>query len=176
MTENTARPNDDGMSLVEIIAVITVMGILSAVVAHAVGFWNGVGRKTHQLILREQELDSAVSRIIDGTPSVEGLISAVSFCVPHSSEISYTQTTLTPVRYFLQAEGTSCSGTPDTSNKKLCVQVDSSTPTVAVESIDSFSAHKNGNIATISISTTVTGTGGPRTLEFTTSVSPRNIL
>lgn len=166
---------DSGMTLIEIIAVIAVMGILSGVVAHAVAYWNGVGRKTHQLLLREQQVSAAMSRLINGTRGVEGLMSAVAFSMPDDTELTYTQTVGTQVRYFLQSAGTSCNGVADSSTSKLCTQVGAAQAAVVADAIDSFSVHRDGNLATISISSIVTGTGGPRAVELTTSVKPRNI-
>lgn len=176
------RGGDNGFTLVEIILAITVLGILGGVMANAIGYYNGLGRKTYQVLLHQNELQNIINHILEGSGDVPGLVVAKEFTIDDITDPcdldeaghgGYGGTL-----EFTLPDDTEKTYRYDADEGKLYLKVGAGAETVLMENLTCFSVKDkddDGKIALIRLRTTVSGTGGDRIVELATQVKPRNV-
>ncbi|HHW08734.1 MAG TPA: type II secretion system protein [Firmicutes bacterium] len=170
------RPAKDerGLTLVELILAMMVLGIISGVVANLLAYYNGLGRMTYLVLQKQNELQSVVNRILDGFGEKSGLITAKAYSLSgtldpcglgdtaYRSSIAFTITDNTVFTYRYESG-------------QLFLKVDDAPEMLLMENLSCFAVKENGtNIVQLRIRSTVSGTGGERPVEIATQVKPRN--
>ncbi|MGI6544110.1 MAG: PulJ/GspJ family protein [Limnochordia bacterium] len=166
-----SRYNEGGFSLVEVILAMVLMGVLTGVIATAYVNWSSIGNRSRQVLQRQNELQTALNRIIDGTSSVPGLLKATSVSF-EGEERCGGMSTLT-----YEAGGQTISY--EFKDNSLEIKVGNSEDSDSVpilSSLECFSASPVEDVdgmVLLRLEAHVKGMGGNRTIELTTQVKPR---
>lgn len=171
------KSNSAGMTLLEIIAAITVLGVLTSILVHATAFWSALGNKSQRVLDRQNELQTKLNTILEGFGEYPGLLVAKDYSLAGSSdpcgmadplqreELSFTLPDDTVITYRY-----------DASDDTLYRQVNSDPETPHITSLSCFSAKESvGNVVLLRLRATVGGVGGDRLVELATQVKPRNM-
>jgi prepilin-type N-terminal cleavage/methylation domain-containing protein len=158
----TNRAHDSGVTLIELILVIAVIGIISGTIVNALVFWNSVGRGAHTQINLQQDLTGALNRLVDGTKSVPGLLTATDIVTASESTLTYKLPSGQQVTYTLNGSN-------------LNLSVDSISAGSIIGGLTSFSTNKlSENQISMSLSGSINTATGPRIITASTTVKLRN--
>jgi prepilin-type N-terminal cleavage/methylation domain-containing protein len=164
-----SRYNEGGFSLVEVILAMVLMGVMMGVIASAYVNWSSIGNRSQQVLQRQNELQTALNRIIEGTSSVPGLLKATSVTTSGASSPCGGSSTLT---YMVGGKTISY----EFKDNSLEIKVDSGDSVPILSSLTCFSARlhdTDSSIVLLRLEAHVKGMGGGRTVELATQVKPR---
>jgi prepilin-type N-terminal cleavage/methylation domain-containing protein len=167
--------DERGLTLVEIIMAIVIIGIISGVGAGMLAYYNGLGRKTYLVLQKQNELQTVINQILDGYGEKTGLITAKSFTLSGDADpCSMGDAAYKSILSFTIPDDTEFTYRYDEGD--LYLEVTDAPDILVAEALTCFAAKNNGsNIVQLRIKSTVGGTGGERPVEIATQVKPRNV-
>jgi len=152
---------------------MALMGVLAGVIATAYVNWSSMGNRSQQVLQRQNELQTTLNRIIEGTSSIPGLLKANSVEISGASNPCGGSGTL---KY--QAGGQTVWYIFEGNSLGIRVGNESNAITPILNSLSCFSAkldEEDDGIVLLRLRAHVKDMGGGRDVELATQIKPRMI-